>query len=396
MATDLLAWLMTGGVILLGLGIGAVVVYVDVKQRHQVLERLAADAGAVVVRGALPGGASLLGRTRGRDYSGIYLHRQHGASVFQLSIRAHVPADLVVAKRSLPDRALVGTGLVPDLMTGNDQFDTEFKLLVRGGTASSGFSDVVSSHSWQEAVADLFQEGISRLEYLGETQTLQVIWDPANKLFDRKGMLLNPMANRLIDLEQLSFHLEADQGAMDDGSDDRHFVYLYIGYAAMLAFGGFAAMVGEVEYEPLSHVSLFILTAAVAGFLWCGFTWLGFRFTRLHVYGHHHFLGLAVMGAICIPVAVYALLVIANGTLGHQVPDVQQLLVTKKYREEANGTFHHYVRADGQIGRDRRIGRSDYPLIRPGETMIEITTYPGWLGVAWSTPDHIHLLNRDD
>lgn len=387
MEAELLVWLITGGILAVGVVLGAILVYLDAREQRSLIQRMAEQSGAVVSGGAV------LGRTAGRDYRGQLLRRTKGASVFKLSVSAHVPFDLVVTRRERTDSLMASTGLLKPSRSGDETFDKNFKVLAKEQSSPEVLLD---SGEWRSDIQALFRHGVQQLEYLGAEQKLVAVWDPSDELIEKDPINLTPIAAHLISLGSHGEPIPLEETAMDHGTDDRGFSALYVAYAAMLAFGGFAAMVGEVKFEPLDHDPLINFTVGLTLLAWVPLNFLSFRVNRRHIRGYQHFLGLLFMSAVCLPFASYALLVISNGTVGDQVADVQQLMVTESYREADDGTFHYFIvteSADAELPNTRRIDRGLYPNIVPGESVVEITTYPGWLGVPWSTPDDIKLIS---
>lgn len=381
------ALLITAAVTALGTAIGLTLAALTLRQMRRDLRALAERIGGTVKSG------SVRVVVDGREVRCGQRHRRHGASFMELLIPAHVPFDFEVRPRDLGDDIVAALSLQEPHLTGDDRFNQRFVVL---SYHQEGIASLALDPDWRSAVSAVFAHGCSHFRANGRDGNHQVLWDPLSRYPEDSPTAIPETVRAAMDVERFTASRPADPAHIDDGSRDHTFLWLIGINITLLGLGGFAAMIGYVEYEPLEHDRLLWLLALVSIPAWLILNRFNFDWSRRHLQRHVHFLNILWVSALGIPTGVLAALLITNGALDDLPPTRVIYDVREKYRERADGTFHHYLelrRSDDPTSvRDRRVRRSVWYDTTPGRDRVGISDHPGYLGIPWSNERDVRVL----
>lgn len=305
MAYSVEAIVITGLVGAVGLGIGLTFVLHDWRIDQALLRRLAQGLDAVRK------GARLEGRFRRWHFSVVYGRQPHNSlSGLRVMLHTPMPVEIVVERKSGMQTLARSAGLVERAMTGDAAFDQDFFVLAPEGALSRC---QMTTPERLHHIRQLFDSGVSRLDYSTEHQAVVAEWAPFRGGQDWTGTQITTALEHLGALaEPLPQHAVAAQ-VTTPRVEVAQFLPAYMLVLVLFSFGTLLALAFEQHYPPVDRGGLFGFSLGLSVPAFLLFTYGTRRALRRNMEGYRYWIPLVLLGAVAFPVAGYAAAVYWNG-----------------------------------------------------------------------------------
>lgn len=306
-----------------------------------------------------------------------------GGSFLRVSIECASQGEFRIVKEVARDYFLKNIGIAMELQTGDAEFDKAFFIQ----TDSDEFArDFFKSAEKRKAIKAIFDKGMTSIQHNGKLFRVEVALEKVEKTLN-KGFITSLVEPLHVLTQGLPSHFTPQKiFGMRKGKVKRVGAWIFL--ASFLAFGLYYFMTdawnhpypltggdGALSgfFKPALLLCVFFAVVAVAAFKDTSYS--------------TDFLYFILMSPLTFMAGIYFCQII-NGALDFSPASRHAVKVINKFvsgGSDEKPSYYVYVPSLEHPGRTSNlvISENEFWKILPGETMLEVATKPGRLGVEW-------------
>lgn len=375
-------------ILLVFLGVLAVVAVIvigimkSIRQKKQKREQEVAEGSQSIPRGT----------TGEAVYEGIPFQYKHfrgtdkAPPYFSITIPCNAAGSFKVTNETTFDRFFKRLGVCVEMTTHDPAFDDRFYIT----TDTVPFTRaVLERREHRLSIIEAFNLGFNHFKHDGKKMVLT--W---NRFPRRTSMEKSVMEKAVEHLVPLYHNLPGTSGiARYDDQESTNWKFkrlLAFGVSILSAVTGLVAMIaGLSSYEPLDVGKMFLSSLAISLPLLVVFTWLSIHLLKGRSSSHRELLAVFFIALIGFPLAVFGYKIYFNGAWDQGMARNHETPVVRKFYTKNKNSYSYYIRVNSWRDTESlttekiKVSKRFYRSVQPGETVVDITTKPGYFGYEW-------------
>ena len=353
------------------------IVKYETKKRKKILGNLK-EAG--LLKNLNSGGGIINGTSYKFQY---FAGSKNSSPYFSISIEGNnnIPKKgFYIKKESKFDKFFKRIGLVAEIQTGDENFDSQFFIIAYDILFTQSFLSIKEN---RELIKSIFESGYNLL--FVNSNKIEAKAKPIKNINTEKTAV-EDIASKLIKLKE---NIPENRVIIIDETAKRRKLLRIITFALTILFfilGIIFFIIGLIKYKPLDLGTLLFDSLIYFGIISVLFLWFSLDSLKGRSYSHYEWISVALISMIGIFFLVSGIRLYINGKNDKsEIRKIDTIILKKYYSRSKNGTSYYLIlqswRKD-KIYEKIKVSPAVYSKSKT-EAPIVIYTKSGYLGYEW-------------
>lgn len=336
----------------------------------------------------LPQQAELLDRTYTTLYQPPIKGKNGRPSLLRVCAPTPCELEFTITRQTWFDRFAKRIGLVIELESGDPEFDAAFYIRTDANEFVQAF---VNDPAKRRAIRELFHLGFAEVALRdNEFQANWTGFDPAKN--DQQELLAEAAAHLFILGEDLPF-VEPDLDESPSAQRQPAHIALWVA-----ALGLAPAFLWAFWYKPVFISELIVAALPIVIPAYAAYLVSAVLLLRGTSTAHDRWARLFWVGMLTFALGGTGAVAAANAMLDRAAPKLHQTTIVDKRSSRSRNSTTYYVACNSwRPGGERiefTVSSSEFNRVQIGQSRLDVTASPGWLGVEWVVERHLVLQPR--
>ena len=307
---------------------------------------------------------------------------KNNPSYFKIWIDCRSRGGFRIGKETAFDRFFKNLGIAHEIQTGDSQFDRDYYI----NTDTVAFTRACFNFpERRQAVNELFNLNFKEILHDGKRLEVKISPFRFKENFDKATVESTVKQLVMLSRDLPEDYYEPRVIGTPAWKFKRGIIYVVSTTTLVAGFG--CLLLGNIRYPPLDKFLIFkdSLNHSIPAFII--FIAVSIVFLKGRSSSHKDLLFNLCMALIGIPLTGYSGTVVCNGYLDHSPTNHHEVTVTgKRYTTSKNSKTYYLKLKSWRENRSQEeitVGKSAYDKAASGDTIVRVTTRPGYLGYEW-------------